>query len=87
MNLNSLNKNRAAAEKSQIENASARLEEAEQHSANLVEQQGEKFSLDLLISRTRSVVGEMLKPENIPFVVLFTLATASLISRVWLMRH
>jgi hypothetical protein len=87
MNLDSLNKNRATADNLRIEDSSARTDEIEQPSANFVEQTPEKLSFESLISRTGSVFGEMFKLENVPFVVLFALATASLISRVWLMRQ
>jgi len=59
----------------------------EQPLSSFPKQQGEKLSFDSFLQRIWSVFGETLKLENFPFVVLFVLAAASLISRIWLMRH
>jgi hypothetical protein len=45
------------------------------------------FSLDTLIKQMLPIFGEAFKLKNFPFVVLLVLSAASLISRIWLMRH
>jgi hypothetical protein len=40
-----------------------------------------------LRERFQSAIKETLKLENLPFVVLIFLASISLISRLWLIRH
>jgi hypothetical protein len=40
-----------------------------------------------LIKQMLPIFGEAFKLKNFPFVVLLVLSAASLISRIWLMRH
>jgi hypothetical protein len=59
----------------------------EQPSANFIGRRPEGFSLDTLVKRMLPIFGEAFKLKNFPFVVLLMLSAASLLSRIWLLRH
>jgi hypothetical protein len=47
----------------------------------------ERPALDLLNDKIRATLGETFKLSSFPFVVLLALSAASLLSRIWLIRH
>ena len=59
----------------------------EQPSSDFIGRCPEGFSLDTLVKRMLPIFGEAFKLKNFPFVVLLVLSAASLLSRIWLMRH
>jgi hypothetical protein len=59
----------------------------EQPSSDFVGRCPGGFSLDTLVKRMLPIFGEAFKLKNFPFVVLLVLSAASLLSRIWLMRH
>jgi hypothetical protein len=87
MNFHSPKKSKIGSGEPQTKSPRKKSTNTEHALSGCVRRHPEKLSVDSLNKFIWSTFGETLKLENFPFVVLFALAAASLISRVWLIWH